>query len=532
MPRDNELYRNGSSRWAEAHEIANGGNFKKGRHGIYIGTAYGRALCWNGEGAVLCVAAPRSGKFTRFAAYNCLTGYSQNNKVFFTPKLEEAVVGFDQTAEGRRCWFVTTTERYGLPQHRVNPVGHIHENSLTLEDDMQVWCKDALPESGGGNAKYFELTGQRLTEGIGLTITECEGELTLPSLTDATNFIQQDDDAWEHFAQHMRVSRFSKARTVEAEISAGRASGSNSFYAVVSEVQNALSPLSISNVRRAFSPPFDFTLEEFVKTPNSNLYLGPEAEFIKSQKLIWRSIMSTIATLKRRNMDAPKIDLWIDETVLLAPFPLIGELVNLAPGYGLRTIIITQSLRQLDQLFEHGREVITAGAAVQIYSCINEIDSARLLSATLGNQTVFFNDKLAHARAQHAARQAVEKMLSGGDPFMAGVEEKHFTQAARHRSQQTRPLMHESEIITMPKGEGFIFVDGMEHPIYASFPPYFDQRELAGRFLPSPFFPPSDRIRVRTLLGHKWRPVHRGPPPEQFRDFPQYQNHDHLWVGK
>jgi type IV secretion system protein VirD4 len=285
-------------------------------------------------------------------------------------------------------------------------------------------------------------------------------------------------------------------------------------------------------VRRAFSPPFDFTLEEFVKTPKCNLYLGPEAEFIKSQKLIWRSILSTIATLKRRHIDAPKIDLWIDETVLLAPFPLIGDLVNFAPGYGLRAIIVTQTLRQLDQLFQHGREVITGGVAVQIYLGINEISSARLLSETLGSQSVYFDDELAHDRAELEARRAVNKMLSGDDPFMAGVEQKHFAKATRHRSQQTRRLMNADEIINMPKGEGFIFANGMEHPIYAEFPPYFEQRRLAGKFLPSPFFPPHDRIRVKTLFGHKWRPVHRGPPPTQFRDYPQYQNHDHLWVGK
>ncbi len=530
MPRNNEHYRSGSSRWAERHEIADGGLYRKGKHGLYLGTALGRELVWNGEGAVLFVASPRSGKFTGFGAYNCLTGYSQNNQVFFSPKMEEAVVGFDQTAESRKCYFVTTTERYGLPRHKVNPVGHIHEHSPTLEDDMQAWCKDALPESGGGNAKYFELSAQRLMEGTGLTLVDWEGELTLPALYDAINLIQQDDSASDHFFEHMRLSRFDKARAVAAEIAAGKDSGSNAFYSVISEVQNALSSLSISNVRQAFSPPFDFTLEEFVKTPMCNLYLGPEAEFIKSQKLIWRSVLSSIATLKRRNISAPRIDLWVDETVLLAPLPLIGDLVNFAPGYGLRIIIITQTLRQLDQLFEHGREVITGGVAVQIYLGINDIDSARLLSETLGNQTLYFDDALAHDRAALEAKRAVNKMLSGGDPFMAGVEQKHFARAARHRSQQTRRLMNADEIINQPKGEGFIFADGMEHPINAKFPPYFEKRGLS--FLPSPFFPPHDRVRVKTLFGHRWRRVHRGPPPEQFRDFPQYQNHDHVWVGK
>lgn len=531
MPRDNEQYRGGSARWASLQEMRAAGYFRPSDRNLHIGFAGGKALSWNGEGAVLCCAPPRSGKFTGFGSYNCLTGFSQSNQIFFSPKAEEGVVGFNQTAERRKCWFVSTTDRYGLPQHRVNPVGHIHDVSTTLEDDMQVFCKDALPESGGNN-KYFELTSQRLVEGLGLTITEWDGELTLPALYDAANLIMQDDDGWEHFAKHMRLSRFDKARAVEAEIAAGKASGSNAFYGVVSEVQNAFSALSVSNVRRAFSPPFDFTLEEWVNTPGSNLYLSPEAEFIKNQKLIWRSVLSTIATLKRRNINAPKIDLHIDETVLLAPFPLIGDLVNFAPGYGLRTIIVVQSLRQLDQLFPNGREIITGGVAVQIYWGANDIDSARRLSETLGNQTLYYDDTLKRAEAKRQARRAADKMLRGGDPFQAGIEQAHYEREAKHRSQTTRRLLHPDEIINMPQGQGVIIGAGLEHPIYAHFPPYFEQRALAGRFLPSPFFPPKDKIRVKSLFGHKWLPVHRGPPPEIFAQFPQYQGHDHLWVGK
>ncbi len=533
MPPDNEQHLYGSAEWAIERAIAKAGYYKKDERGLYLGTAYGRELLWNGEGAVLCVAPPRAGKFTGFGAYNCLTGYSQgSNKVFFSPKYEEAVVGFDQTAEERRCWYVSTTERYGLPRHRVNPVGHIHEDSPTLEDDVQAICKDALPESGGGNAKYFELTGQRVFEAFGLTIAEWDGELTLPAIADAANAVMGDDGAWEHFAEHMRLSRFAKVRAVEAEISAGKASGSNAFYGVISEVQNALSALSVSNVREAFSPPFDFTLEEFVTMPNCNLYLGPEAEFIKSQKLIWRTLISSIATLKRRHIDAPKIDLHMDEIVLLAPFPMLGDLVNFAPGYGLRTILVTQTLRQLDQLFEHGREVITGGVAVEMHIGVNNVDTARILSERLGTQTVYYDEDLARDQAALEAKRAADSLLSGGDPFKAGMEQKHFAKAAQHRSRRSRKLLDTEQLLHLPKGEGIIFADGMPHPIYAQFPPYFEQRRLAGRFLPSPFFPPADRVRVKSWLWHRWRKVHRGPPPPEFAAFPQYHDHDHLWVGK
>lgn len=499
---------------------------------MHIGFANGEPLRWNGEGAVLCVAPPRAGKFTGFQAYNCLaTGLSQSNKIFLSPKMEEGVVGFNQTAELRRSHFVSTTARYGLPMHTVNPVGHIHDLSPTLEDDIQVFCKDALPETGGQN-KYFDLTAQRVVEGLSLTIAEWDGELTLPTLYDGVNLIMGDEGAWEHFAKHMRASRFDKARAVEGEIAKGLSSSSNGFYGVISEVQNALSAMSVSNVRRAFSPSYSLDLEEWVNTPNSNLYLGPEAEFIKSQKLIWRTLISTIATLKRRNPNAPPIDLYIDETVLFAPFPLIGELVNFAPSYGVRIIIITQSLRQLDQLFEHGREIITGGVSVQIYiGGGHDIDSARTLSEQLGSQTLYYNDTLKQSQAALQAKRANDAILRGADPFAAGAQIAHYEREARHRSQMSRRMMNPDEIINIAKNNGVIVGAGLEHPIWGQFPPYFEQWGLAGHFNPSPFFPPADRIKVKAMIGHKWRPVHRGAPPEGMEDYPQFQNHDHVWVG-
>lgn len=531
MWQDNEEHPDGSARWATWPEIRAAGYAKRTDSALHIGFHEDRRLSWNGEGSVICLAPPRSGKQTMYGMWNALTGFSQNNQIFLSPKAEESVVGFDQTAEGRRCYYVSTTKRFGLPMMSVNPVGHIVEDSATLEDDVQVFVKDAIPETGGQN-KYFDLTEQRLLEGLSLTIPEWDGELTLPAIDDAANMILSDPDGWEHIAQHMRVSRFAKARAVEGEIAQGLQTGSNAFHGVVSGLLNALSPLSVSNVRRVFSPPFDFTLEEFVCTPWSNLYLSPEAEFLQSQKLIWRTILSTTATLKRRHLDAPALDLHVDEPVLLAPFPLFGDIVNFGPGYGLRMSMTTQSMRQLDQLFEHGREVIMGGCAVKIFIGGGmDIESARLLSASLGTQTLYYDDQLKIDEAELRRKRAIDDMLAGGDPFRAGMEEAHYRSAAQHRSRMSRNLLNPDEIINIPRGRGIIIGAGLEHPIAASFRPYFAERSLAGRFLPSPFFPPADRVRVRGLLGYKWRPVHRGAPPRGMEDYPQFQNHDHIWVG-
>ena len=83
------------------------------------------------------------------------------------------------------------------------------------------------------------------------------------------------------------------------------------------------------------------------------------------------------------------------------------------------------------------------------------------------------------------------------------------------------------EILNTPPDKAYVFADGLAHPIYADRKPYYDQRWMAGRYHPTPYPPPLDRVRVKLRFGHGTLPVVRERVPSRFSHFPQYR--DGFW---
>ncbi len=79
----------------------------------------------------------------------------------------------------------------------------------------------------------------------------------------------------------------------------------------------------------------------------------------------------------------------------------------------------------------------------------------------------------------------------------------------------------------MPGDKQLIFADGVNHPIEAGRKNFYEQRFMTGRYHPNPFYPPLDKVRVKTLFGHAWRRVVREPVPKQYAHYPQYK--DGFW---
>ena len=76
----------------------------------------------------------------------------------------------------------------------------------------------------------------------------------------------------------------------------------------------------------------------------------------------------------------------------------------------------------------------------------------------------------------------------------------------------------------MPGDKMVVFADGLSHPLWADRKAYYEQPQMAGRYHPSPFFPPDTHVQVMTPRGPQWRPVIIEPVPRQFAHYPQYTN--------
>lgn len=527
-----ERFRHGHAHWATKAEIKRAGYFKQTDTSVHIGYAYGKPLRYNLEAGGIINAGPRSGKFTGIIGYNACTGLSRNTQVFFGPKAEEAMVGWDQTAENRHCYYFAPIKRFFLPQHKINPLGHVTIDSPTIIGDMDRFIADSLPESGGGNAKFFELTAQRLGKALGLAITERDGEFTFATFYQAINLIAQNNREWSDFAWAMNNSRFEEVRAVEAEIANGQKTASNAYQSVLAELQNAFRGLSDPYLMAAVSPPFDVTLEEICEKGGMNLYLLPPPEFIKSWSPIIRTIFSSLKTIKSRNINWPKQDWWIDEAPLLAPFPIASELLNFGAGEGIRVFFATQSFGQMDQIVDKGSINLPAGSGLQIYFGIRELETAERISKSCGVAPVYYHDDLKRAEAALEKQNSLSKIFGGADPMQAGIEYAHHSRASQHVSQQEAPLIRPEEVMHLPHGKAIIFLDGLSGPVLADLPPYFANRPMAGKYLANPAHPPMDKVRVKRLIGHGWRNVITEPVPPECAHLPQYADAPYSYVER
>lgn len=390
-----------------------------------------------------------------------------------------------------------------------------------------------LPESNCSNAKYFELTGQRFLEAIMHVVLDRDGELTFPAIYRIVNLIQQvGAGEWEDFAVLMRAHPNPFVQAVEAEIRAGKDAGNNGFYGVISEVQTAFGCFSDFNLMRSVSPPFDVTWQEVILEGGYNVYLNYEAKFAKQWSRVARTNLEAINTITERNPQAPGVDIWVDEAAMLAPLPEAAEMSNYLPGLGVRIIWVFETFKQMDTLLKEGSSILPAACGTQLFFGQRELANAKRVSEMIGKQTLYFDDSLKQADSARRARNAVDDMLSGSDPFEAGIEQAHHARAAKHRSQTTRYMQMPDEVMRLKKGLSYLFADGCNGVGLPEIPPYYECRDQAGKYLPDPYHPPMDKVQVMTWRGRRWRHVCRGAPSEEMSQFPQYQGHDHLWVGK
>ncbi|WP_177198369.1 type IV secretory system conjugative DNA transfer family protein [Novosphingobium sp. CF614] len=527
MSDDNELHRHGRAAYVDDDELREAGFFEKTANSLLIGFFEGRPLYWNGAGGLLLKAGARSGKLRDVLAYNICAGTYSGSMLVLDMKGELAAISRDQTLLRKYCYYWNPLALHGLPQDRINPVDYIRIDSKTLVSDTKVYCQNILPKSGSANAEFFEARGQAFLEAIILTIVRLDGVLTLPRLYEVINLIPGNSAAWLSFAFEMQEAGFPISKSVEEEIAQSRDDTGGGFRGILGEVMKSVAALSDPTLTASVSPPFTASLADMTGTQACHFYLMPPAEFIDSWSPVIKALFVAGMIYKSRAPQAPSQTWILDECAQLGNFPLVTRMFTYGAGIGIRPWAVYQSHDQLRATGPNAETIIPVSAAVQSSFGIREIDTATRLSRQIGYQSLEYDDGLRQAQSDLAYQQAVQSLLAGGDPVQAAISIAHHSDASVHRASQPRELLKPEEALTRPPNRQVIFADGLLHPIDAEKSAYFDQPFMAGRFHPNPFYPPLDRVRVRTRVGHAWLRVIREPVPPEFAHYPQYA--DGMW---
>ena len=525
----NEANRFGSAGFSDERDAARAGMFEQKPGSLLVGFVGERPLFYDGDGGLLLTAGARGGKLKDILSYNLCAGIHTDSMLVLDMKGELAAISQDQTPDNKHCIYWNPADLHdNLPQMRINPVDYLRIGSPSLISDVKVLCQNLIPPTVGRGSDFFEGRAREFLEAIILTLVRMHGTLTLGQLYSAVNLIPGGGDKWLDFAFEMNQAGFEISARIEEEIANARHESSGSGYqGILGELFKALSCLSDPTLLESVSPPFDYSMEQFCDGHPTQLYIMPPAEFIEAWAPVIKAIFVAGMIYKARKPSAPRQTWILDECAQLGGFPLVTQLFTYGAGIGIRPWAVFQSLDQMDALGPKARNIITSSAQVRSFFTIRDIDTATTVSRMLGVQTLEYNDEGAQARARHAKHRAVQSLLNGGDPFMAGLDVSHHRREAERRTKQQRLLRTPDEVLRTPKDKQYIFLDDLPFPLYADRKAYFEQEFMAGRYHPNPHHPTGDKVCVKTRKGHEWLRVLHEPVPPQFADYPQYR--DGMW---
>lgn len=523
----------GSARFSFEAELEAAGWFEFAADAVYCGKAFGRRLWYKGPGGITIVAGARSGKLAGLLGYNICPGIlSAETIVAVDIKCELAAISQDQTPDNKYCLYWNPLGRFGLPQHRINPVGHLRWSSPSLVSDLKQYLAGMLPESGAGNAKYFELNARRLGEGLGLSLIEAVGVLTLPEIYYAILALQAGGKPWAPYAAEMKSSSFAEVRTLAAEIEAAQTDTSGGWKGVLGELAAAFSCLSDPLLRRSVSAPFDVRLEDLTASDRKyQLYLMCPEDLVDLWAPVMKSFLTTLRTLKAQAPHAPRQTWIIDEAARFKDYPEIADLFTIGSGIGIRPIAVFQDVSQMNDLAKNAQRKILSSAQVQLYFGIRDLDSAEHVSKLLGETTLEYDDPQDQGRAWVELVRLIWSFLSGRSLSSLLLELKQKRQEAAFVTLSKRMLRTTSEVQNMAPQQMYMITDGL-HPTDGRLPFYFNEAWMDGRYLPNLYHPPVDKVQVMTKRGPRYRPVVARNVPTACADFPQYASGTGLFVGK
>ncbi len=536
-----EVHPHGSARFADFGEVRRALGVDGG---IPIGFFEGRLRFHTKRAGALLIGGAGSGKFTTMLAHILAdpgrTGEPPRYAIL-DPKGEmAAVIGPGLVQRGAHVYTVNPYRLHGHPVHSVALFSHLLRGSPLLVADSRRVAQTFLPDTSSGEGRFFEQKARIWMDALLRGLVHADGEVSPGSLFELVGVIRSAPGIWAQMSDSMAALGEPDLRATYAEMLDMAAESRRTYDSVLGELTNALAPMTDPAMQASFTGTAraDFTLDVFTEDGGRPIYvfLMMPAELILQNAALIRQFFSSLRIAKQRKPNAPTINLVIDEAARLGRFPEIAEFYSIGRGFGLSPLCAYQDIGQIkENLGPNGATTLSASSDIEIFlgGGISDLETARHLSAKLGNQTIRTPDLLVRERGARARKEAVHGVLFGGvDPLRTGIALRALDYEMQHTQKLSRALMTPDEILALPQDKALIFASGYGiRPFALDKVPYFTCRDYAGRYFPNPYH---DRdlgsLRVRTRWGYRQRALIRERVPEPYRDFPQYSGGEWAFI--
>jgi type IV secretion system protein VirD4 len=497
----------------------------------------GRKLYHSKQAGVLLIGGAGSGKFTSVLSHIMAApgrGGEPPRYAIFDPKRELRAVLEPYLAHIKaRVYEINPYFTHGSTGHRLSILSHMTPDSPRLVGDSRRVARTLLPESG--DSHFFDQKAQNWLDPLMRGLVHLDGGVSPTSLYDLVGMIRADPDAWIDTASLMAGLGEPDLRITFTEMIEMAEDSRRTFDSVMGGMTNALAIMNDPRLQAGFvaTRESDFTLDvlcEKSADPVFVFFVMPP-EMMQQNAALIRQFFSTLRTLKQARPDAPTLNLVIDEAAQLGRFPEISEFHSIGRGFGLCPVCVYQDIGQIrNNLGPTGAMTLSASADLEVYlgGGISDLETARHLSAKLGNQTLELEDHLTQERASRAMREAMHDALFGNANLArTGLSLKALEYERTHKRRMARALRTPEEILAMPHNQALVMASGYGIPPFlAEKVPYYAQKSYRGLFAPNPYFD-RDLSRVRVPAwwgGNQSLRVITEQVPSSHAHLPQYQN--------
>lgn len=212
-----------------------------------------------------------------------------------------------------------------------------------------------------------------------------------------------------------------------------------------------------------------FQLSEIL-SGNVDIYLILPPSHMRALSGLLRLWISSClrASIQGGLQETRKTHFLLDEAASLEHLVSIDDAIDKYRGYGVRLILMYQSIAQLKRCFPDGQDITLLANAIQIYFGANDMTLAEAVSSRIGESTIVVESG-GHSRGW--SRQATYNSAQPSDS--AGSSGNSNTNWA----QQARKLLKPEEVLQLPKRTAITFVPGMP-PIMTTLSRYDEEKNL------------------------------------------------------
>ena len=463
----------GDAAFATLHDIKKHSLTGQGR-GVFLGrTEDGQYIRHNGPEHYAIIAPTRSGKGAGIVVPTLLTW--RGAVVVYDLKEEN----FQRTA-GERSRFsdILYFNPNSTNTTRFNPLDEMRSGDCEVRDAQNIANMIVEPDKPGVHDHWIRTGNSLLTAAI--LHVKYAAEPWERNLNGVAKLLSRPDKTLTETLQEMLETKHIRDENnvplkphpgVAAAVRDVLNKSGDDKSSVVSTVMGYLGVYRDPLLANATSCS-DFTIDSLVNEERpKSLYMVIPAGDIDRLRPVIRILVSLICRrLTERAVTGEKRDQEHQHKMLLMldEFPALGRLeffesaLGFLAGYGLKAMLVCQSLAQLKQVYGD-RSSILDNTHVRVMFRPETIETAEYISKTLGQTTVRYK-----TRSESGKK---------GSPFMGSVNESlHFG---------SRPLLTPREVMELPDDEALVLVGG-GRPIRAKKIRYFDD----GSFIPLLSTPP------------------------------------------